>query len=85
MLVLSRKAGERVLIGERVAITIVRINGQSVRLGIDAPPEMVVVREELAQRAAADPASIGSAESADARVPVPDPLGEVRDHRPLDH
>jgi carbon storage regulator len=65
MLVLSRKVGERVLIGEQIAITIVRINGQSVRLGIDAPSDMVVVREELAQRSAADAACVGT-ETSDA-------------------
>jgi carbon storage regulator len=48
MLVLSRKVGERILIGDQVAITVVRINATTVRLGIDAPSKMVVVREELA-------------------------------------
>jgi carbon storage regulator len=68
MLVLSRKVGERVLIGDRIAVTIVRVNGNGVRLGIEAPPDMVVVREELTQRAAgnapdapvADSASVGA-------------------------
>jgi carbon storage regulator len=67
MLVLSRKVGERVLIGDQIAVTIVRVNGNGVRLGIEAPAEMVVVREELAQRAAeaaaktvADAASVGA-------------------------
>jgi carbon storage regulator len=48
MLVLSRKVGERILIGDQVAITVVRINATTVRLGIDAPSKLVVVREELA-------------------------------------
>ena len=47
MLVLSRKPGERILIGEDVAITIVRIGPNNVRLGIEAPREMNIVREEL--------------------------------------
>ncbi|MFP6768580.1 MAG: carbon storage regulator [Planctomycetaceae bacterium] len=47
MLVLSRKPGERVMIGENVVVTIVRIGPNSVRLGIDAPREMNIVREEL--------------------------------------
>jgi len=51
MLVLTRKVGERVLVGDQVAITVVRIQGNAVRLGIDAPPEMAVVRQELAQPA----------------------------------
>ena len=47
MLVLSRKVGERILIGDNVSVTVVRIVGGGVRLGIQAPPEMAVVREEL--------------------------------------
>jgi carbon storage regulator len=47
MLVLSRKPGERILIGDNVAVTIVRIGPNSVRLGIDAPRDMNIVREEL--------------------------------------
>lgn len=48
MLVLSRKVGERILVGEDIAITVVRLTSGGVRLGIEAPPEMAVVREELA-------------------------------------
>lgn len=48
MLVLSRKVGERILIGDEIAITVVRIGQGGVRIGIDAPSNMVVVREELA-------------------------------------
>ena len=47
MLVLSRKVGERILIGDRIAVTVVRITGGGVRLGIEAPSEMAVIREEL--------------------------------------
>ncbi len=47
MLVLSRKVGERIWIGEKISITVVRISGGGVRIGIEAPPEMPVVREEL--------------------------------------
>ena len=48
MLVLSRKVGERILIGDEVAITVTRIGPNSVRIGIDAPPHLNIVREELA-------------------------------------
>ncbi len=48
MLVLSRKIGERILIGNDIAITVVRVGQGGVRIGIDAPRDMVVVREELA-------------------------------------
>jgi len=47
MLVLSRKSGERILIGENVTVTIVRIGPNNVRLGIEAPRNMNIVREEL--------------------------------------
>jgi len=50
MLVLSRKVGERIQVGDDVTITVVRINPNSVRIGIDAAPEVVVMREELAER-----------------------------------
>jgi len=47
MLVLSRKESEKILIGDQVAVTIVRIGPNNVRVGIDAPREMNIVREEL--------------------------------------
>ncbi len=47
MLVLSRKIGERVLIGDDISITVVRVSSGGVRLGIMAPSGMTVMREEL--------------------------------------
>ena len=47
MLVLSRKVGQRIRIGKEVTITVVRITGGGVRIGIDAPMDMPVIREEL--------------------------------------
>ena len=52
MLVLSRKPGERIMIGDAVTITVVRIGPNNVRLGIDAPRDMNIVREELCGRSA---------------------------------
>ena len=49
MLVLSRKVGQRIRIGENIAVTVVKLTSGGVRLGIEAPPELAVVREELAQ------------------------------------
>lgn len=49
MLVLSRKPGERILIGEEIAVTVVRIGPNTVRIGIDAPRDMNIVRDELCQ------------------------------------
>ena len=47
MLVLSRKPGERILIGDDIAVTVVRIGPNNVRIGIEAPRSMNIVREEL--------------------------------------
>ncbi len=49
MLVLSRKVGERILLGEKIKITVVRVSGGGVRLGIEAPADIAVIREEVAQ------------------------------------
>lgn len=48
MLVLSRKINERIKIGENVWITIVKLNGGRVSLGIEAPRSIAINREEIA-------------------------------------
>jgi len=48
VLVVSRKLGERILIGDKISVTVIKIAGGGVRIGIEAPREMPVVREELA-------------------------------------
>ncbi len=50
MLVLSRKSGEKFWIGDNIAITVVRISGGGVRIGIEAPDELVVMRDELREK-----------------------------------
>ncbi len=50
MLVLSRKHGERIVIGDRIVVTVVRLDNGQVRLGIEAPREMAVFREEIVPR-----------------------------------
>lgn len=47
MLVLSRKVGERIVIGDQIAISVVRIAPGTVRIGIEAPDDVPIVREEL--------------------------------------
>ena len=54
MLVLTRKMQERIQIGDNVTITVVRIKGNTVRVGIEAPQEVRVVRGELAEKEDAD-------------------------------
>lgn len=50
MLVLTRKADEQILIGDDIKITLVRVRGNSVRVGIEAPRDVRVVRGELEKR-----------------------------------
>jgi carbon storage regulator len=47
MLVLSRKKGERILIGNGIVVQIIEIRGDRVRIGIEAPPDVAVDREEV--------------------------------------
>lgn len=50
MLVLSRKLSQQILIGPDITITVVRIEGNHVRLGIEAPAGVSVLRDELIAR-----------------------------------
>lgn len=47
MLVLSRKVGQKILIGDRIAVTVVRVAQGTVRIGVEAPEEFSIVREEI--------------------------------------
>ncbi len=50
MLVLTRRVGERLIIGDDVTISILSIKGNQVRIGIDAPAEVMIHREEIYKR-----------------------------------
>ena len=47
MLVLSRREHERIRLGENIIVTVVRVSGDKVRLGIEAPSDLLVLRDEL--------------------------------------
>jgi carbon storage regulator len=49
MLVLSRKLGEKVIIGDNITLTVVEIEGNRVRFGIDAPSDVRILRAELCE------------------------------------
>jgi carbon storage regulator len=48
MLVLSRKLGEKIVIGDNIVITVVKIDRNQIRIGIEAPSDIAVYREEIA-------------------------------------
>jgi carbon storage regulator len=50
MLVLSRKLGEKIVIGDNIVVTVVKIDRNQIRIGIEAPHEVPVYREEIAPR-----------------------------------
>lgn len=50
MLILTRKVGESLLIGDDVSITILNVRGNQVKIGVKAPKEISVHREEIYQR-----------------------------------
>jgi carbon storage regulator len=53
MLVLSRKLGEKIQISENITITVLEIDRGKIRLGIDAPRSVSILRQELASRSPA--------------------------------
>jgi len=61
MLVLSRKESQRIRLGDSIVITIVKISGDKVRVGIDAPTDVLVLRDELETRDAVPPSVPGIA------------------------
>lgn len=67
MLVLTRKAHQRIQIGNDITITILRVKGQSVRVGIEAPPEVSIRRAELQQFDADDVSESAEEEEPPAR------------------
>jgi carbon storage regulator len=66
MLILTRRAGETVMIGSDVTITVLGVKGNQVRIGINAPKDVAVHREEIYERIQGEQAGKGeSAPAAD--------------------
>ena len=60
MLILTRRVGETLMVGDDVSITVLGVKGNQVRIGINAPKEIAVHREEIYQRIKAEQASAAS-------------------------
>ncbi len=68
MLILTRRAGQALRIGDDIEVTVMAVNGSQVRIGINAPRQVAVDREEIAERkrrerAVSNPAAGGHADT----------------------
>jgi len=54
MLILTRKSGEKIRIAEDIELTVLHVSGSQVKIGIDAPKDVTIMREELLGRDARD-------------------------------
>ena len=69
MLVLTRKAGERIVIDDSIVVEVLEIQGNRVRIGIQAPSGVTILRQELITGKANAPAQAGQAPGELAAVP----------------
>ena len=84
MLILTRRIGETIVIGDNVSMTVLNVRGNQVRLGISAPKDVAVHREEIYQRirneGAEGAGAEGSEESTDTpRTPTRKPRKDIRE------
>jgi carbon storage regulator len=64
MLILSRKTNEKIMIGEDISITVIDIRGDQVRIGVDAPKQVKVYRQEVFDLVKAENQAAAAAEMA---------------------
>jgi carbon storage regulator len=77
MLILTRRAGEALRIGDEIEVTVMAVNGSQVRIGINAPRNIAVDREEIAERKRRDREALAASRfgPADTRFSTSDGVG----------
>jgi carbon storage regulator len=73
MLVLRRKTGESIILDGVISISVLAVEGERVKIGINAPPDITIVREELLKAAATTTAST----ACDDVEPESEPAGQI--------
>lgn len=81
MLVLSRRLNEQIQIGDNITVSILRIKGNAVRIGIAAPRQVHIVRGELPRKPEPSGVSSTTSSSDASREPVPSRLDDGRAER----
>ena len=86
MLILSRRTDESIVIGDEVTITILSVKGKQVRIGIDAPPNVSVHREEIYRKIQGGDAEPGDRPAAEpgGSTPSVEGVGEDVEEEPRD-
>ena len=77
MLILTRRVGETLKVGNDVDVTVLGVKGNQIRIGIKAPKNVAVHREEIFDRIQREAAQAERAESAKAAAPKPKSEGEA--------
>jgi carbon storage regulator len=74
MLVLTRRVGERIVIDNRIVIEVLSVKGSRVRLGVQSPPGVTILRDELLHGKVSTPHTVPAVPTA---VPAPEEFVEV--------
>lgn len=72
MLILTRRVGETLMIGDEVTVTVLGVKGNQVRIGVNAPRDVAVHREEIYERIKREQAEAGQGSGSNGQGAFPD-------------